>query len=414
MSIKYTKSSINLSEQHVHQPVVYQQVNPNLITNGNFNVYQLEHVTRQSLANPDTHNTGGGIMFADGWYFGDSGGEAVVTREQFDDFKPEFTDSRYYTRVTVNRGDNNMGLTQKIYGVNNMIKDRTVTLSFWARGSLPSGKPTSPWFASTMGFHNADTNTTWRRDGVETEDNFWLEPHWKKYTMTLHFDFDNTPGWTQETGHGSTFESSTSDSFFYVYPILQRNSDTNITGGYHYDICDVKLELGPVATPFEQPDPISERMRCFQYVEPLYSRECVYNTFTIGRVNARDGDPDPDGGTINITDSDGNPAADVLAVFNYKTQKPYIPSIFFNCWSVDLSGSGEQSPTVTTGMKAYSTDATTGQKGYDVVSITRTDSGKNSTRVLFRVKDVNGELRTDSSVHIDIGSSFPSAYAILA
>ena len=428
MSIKYTKSSINLSEQHVHQPVVYQQVNPNLITNGNFNVYQLEHVTRQSLGNPSTRNVPGqyrvtptnktdvfgGILYADGWYFGDSGGEAAVTREQFDEFKPDFTDSRYYTRVSVNRGDTNMGLTQKIYGINNMVRGRTVTLSFWARGTIPGGKQTSPWFASVMGYYDIDTDTVWRRDGVETEDNFWLEPYWKKYTMTLHFDFENTPGWTKESGHGDNFVTGISDSFFYVYPIIQRNTDNNTTGDYHYDICDVKLELGPVATPFVQPDPATERMRCFQYVEPLYSRQSVWNTFAIGKVNSKDGDSDGAGGTSNVKDSAGNPACHVMSVFDFKTQKPYSPTIMYNCWTNDLSGTGEATPTVTTGMKVYATpDPANGQSSYDVDGIAWSNPGKNMTRVGFIVSDPNGELDHEDCVHLDIGDKFPSAYAIL-
>lgn len=408
MSIKYTKSSINLSEQHVHQPVVYQQVKPNLITNGNFNVYQLEHVTRQSLASPSTQNAPGGIVFADGWYFGDSGGEAVVTREQFDQFKPEFTDSRYYARVTVNRGNNNMGLTQKIYGINNMIRGRTVTMSFWARGTVPGGKQTSPWFASVMGFYDRDTDVTWRRDGVETEDNFWLEPYWKKYTMTLHFDPENTPGWTKETGHGGNFVTTANDSFLYIYPIIQRNTDTNTTGGYHYDICDVKLELGPTATPFEQPDPITERMRCFQYVEPIYSRECTYNTLTVGRVNASDADS-----STTVKDSDGNPACHVMGLFQYKTQKHIVPQIIFNCWSAAMSGSGEATSSVTTGMKGYYTPSGSIQNNYDVDGIAWTNTGKNMVRIGFTLKDPNLEITTNSSVHLDIGGSWPSAYAII-
>jgi len=415
MSIKYTKSSINLSEQHAHQPVVYQQVNPNLITNGNFNVFQLEHVTRQSLASQATHNTGGGILFADGWYFGDSSGEAVVTREQFDQYKPEFTDSRYYTRVTVNRGNNNMGLTQKLYGINNMVKDRTVTLSFWARGNVPSGKPTSPWFNSVVGFYDVDTNTALRRNGVETEDNFWLEPHWKKYTMTLHFDFDNTPGWTKETGHGGNFVSSASDSFLYVYPIIQRDTDTNTTGGYHYDICDVKLELGPVATPFEQPDPATERMKCFQYVEPIYTRETCYDTFTLGRVNYKHGDPSvqASASVSELTLSDDNePLTLVISTHEYKTQKPYNPNILLNNWTHSQSGVGQANSNMAEGIKVYG-DQTSGFNSYDVDKIIATQSGKNMTRLLWYVVDPNGEIENNSTVHLDIGLEQPSAYAVL-
>lgn len=395
---------------------MYQQVNPNLITNGNFNVYQLEHVTRQNLASPDTHNTGGGILYADGWYFGDSGGEAVVTREQFDDFKPEFTDSRYYTRVTVNRGNNNMGLTQKIYSVNNMIKDRTVTMSFWARGTIPGGKTNSPWFASVMGFYDIDTNTAWRRDGVETEDNFWLEPHWKKYTMTLHFDFENTPGWTQETGHGSNFTSPTNDSFFYVYPIIQRNTDTNETGEYHYDICDVKLELGPVATPFEQPDPVTERMKCFQYVEPIYTRETCYDTFALGKVNYKRSDPsvqaDPNLRDNVMVSDDGDDLTLVITTHEYKTQKPHNPNIIFNNWTHATSGVGTANTNVVEGMKVYG-DQTANYNSKNIDHVAASQSGKNMTRILWYVVDPTGEMPNNGTVHIDIGLQQPSAYAVL-
>lgn len=417
MSIKYTKSSINLSEQHVHQPVVYQQVNPNLITNGNFDVYQLEHVTRNSLASPTTQNTGGGILYADGWYFGDSGGEAVVTREQFDEFKPEFTDSRYYTRITVNRGNNNMGLTQKLYGLNNMIRGRTVTMSFWARGTVPGGKQTSPWFTSVMGFYDRDTDTVWRRDGVETEDNFWLEPHWKKYTMTLHFDPENTPGWSKETGHGSNFTSSTNNSFFYVYPIIQRNTDTNTTGDYHYDICDVKLELGPTATPFQQPDPITERMKCFQYVEPIYTRENCYDTFALGRVNYKRSDASVQGDANlrdNIMVSDaGDDLTLVITTHEYKTQKPHNPSIIFNNWTHPMSGDGTANTNVVEGIKVYGDQtASFGSKNIDRVAAVA--SGKNMTRMLWYVIDPAGDLGSSNDiVHFDIGLQQPSAYAVL-
>ena len=209
----------------------------NLFINGNFQVSQ-----RATTYSSGTDN---GYLTADRWHVNNSSGTST---HSLLDFTVGQTDvpgfpQRYY-RFESTIGNNNQGIHQRVEDVR-VLGGRTVTLSFWAKGT----NPTAGYFVSSW----IQTFGAGGSSGVETlmDDRIVLTPNWKKYTITTVVP--SISGKTIGVG-----------SYTWVEVLRQAASDTG-TGAWTADIANVQLEFGSVATPFEHRSYGEELAACQRY-----------------------------------------------------------------------------------------------------------------------------------------------------
>lgn len=211
----------------------------NLLINGNFQVSQ-----RATTYSSGTDN---GYLTADRWHVNNSGGTST---HSLPDFTVGQTDvpgfpQRYY-RFESTVGNNNQGIHQRVEDVR-VLGGRTVTLSFWAKGT----NPTAGYFVSSWIQDFGTGGST----GVETlmDDRIVLTSSWKKYTITA----------IVPSISGKTIGTS---SYTWVEVLRQAASDTG-TGAWTADIANVQLEFGSVATPFEHRSYGEELALCQRYFQ---------------------------------------------------------------------------------------------------------------------------------------------------
>lgn len=211
----------------------------NLLINGNFDVWQ-----RGTTSYSDTLN---GYQTADRWNINNSSGTSIQTRQNFvvgQTDVPGFP--RHYFRLTAQVANNNQGIHQRVGDVR-VLAGRTVTLSFWARGTNPTaGHFVSSWIQDFGAGGSADLETL-------MDDRIVLTPEFKKYTITT----------TVPSVSGKTVGPS---SWTWVEVLRQAASDTG-TDAWEADIASVQLEFGSVATPFEHRSYGEELALCQRYFQ---------------------------------------------------------------------------------------------------------------------------------------------------
>ena len=257
MTVKITKPQINVREElndlkkptgvageaMLRAETPQEQFNlinagrKNLLINGDFQVAQRATTSSSSTSN--------GYLTADRWHINNSGGTSAISLQDFTVGQtdvPEFP-QRYF-RFSSSIGNNNQGVHQKVEDVR-VLGGKTVTLSFWAKGT----NPTAGNFVSSWIQHFGSGGST----AVETlmDSQIVLTSNWKKYIITT----------TVPSISGKTVGSS---SYTWVEVLRQSASDTG-TGAWTADIANVQLEVGKLATPFEHRSYGEELALCQRY-----------------------------------------------------------------------------------------------------------------------------------------------------
>ena len=186
-----------------------------------------------------------GYSSLDRWYVNASGGTYTLSQEDFTVGQTDVPDfPKHYMRFAVTTGDNNIGVHQRVEDVT-VLGGKTVTLSFWAKGTNPDGGSfVSSWIQNFGSGGSSSVET-------EVESGIVLTSSWQKFNIT--FDVPSVSGKTIGAG-----------SFTWVELLRQPGVDTG-TGGWTADIAQVQLELGSIATPFEHRSYGDELARCQRY-----------------------------------------------------------------------------------------------------------------------------------------------------
>ena len=220
--------------------------NRNLIINGAMQVAQ-----RGTSNGPNTTN---GLLALDRWWVNASGGTKTISQETFAAGQTDVPDfPKYYMRLETTAGNNNLGVHQRVEDVT-VLGGKTVTLSFWAKGTNPAGGSFASSWIQNFGSGGSASVETEAKSGIV------LTSTWKKFTIT--FDVPSVSGKTIGTG-----------SFTWVELLRQPESDTG-TAGWTADIAQVQLELGDTATPFEHRSYSDELQRCQRYYRCGSTRLC--------------------------------------------------------------------------------------------------------------------------------------------
>lgn len=215
--------------------------NRNMVINGSFAVAQ-----RGMSNGPNTTN---GVLALDRWHVNASGGTKTISQETFAAGQTDVPDfPKYYMRLAVTTGNNNLGVHQRVEDVT-VLGGKTVTLSFWAKGTNPAGGSFVSSWIQDFGSGGSTAVETEAQSGIV------LTSSWQKFTIT--FDVPSVSGKTIGTS-----------SFTWVELLRQPATDTG-TAGWTADIAQVQLEVGDTATPFEHRSYGDELARCQRYYEKL-------------------------------------------------------------------------------------------------------------------------------------------------
>lgn len=215
----------------------------NLLINGDFKVWQRGSVRTYMNA---------GSYLADRWcthLYQNAGHERVAGRA-----------TQYAIRVTSssaaeNGGGTRMWLTQKVESLNSYrLRSQQVTLSFWVRfsaatASSSTATPYGNWTAA-IGYYNTTTDSATTTTDAQSFStlvltNGSLPTTWTKYSVTgtCPSDLNNIH---------ATFGFATL-------------GNTAANSGVWYEIAEVQLEQGAVATPFEFEDYEITLAKCQRY-----------------------------------------------------------------------------------------------------------------------------------------------------
>lgn len=206
-----------------------QLTNPNLLINGDFKIWQ----RGTSFTNITTD-----FYSADRWIIRGAAGSSHSIIRESSAIRPEFS------LIRVTRNNNVLGsLTQNIENLK-QFSNKTLTLSFWARGignSFRTG-------LALAGNYGLGTEEIYHYSEIDVTENF------KKYEIKIQIpDLKNK---TFGTGH-------------HLILYLFRDA----VAGRIIDISNVKLELGSVATPFHPKSYAEELASCQRYYETFYHSE---------------------------------------------------------------------------------------------------------------------------------------------
>ena len=216
----------------------------NLIINGGFDVWQR-----------GTTYTGSSSIYttADRWWYNSSSETSTITRQSFDGSESGIT-TKHYIRTDVTTSSAYAAQTQRIENIY-QFHNQTITLSFYARGGAGSGGvPTS--FRIYM---NGRNNGSVVDGSLIPSTNITLTSSWKKYVLT--FDVGSIT-------YGSYGEATSTD----LHIFLQHEAYETCS----YDIAQVQLELGSVATEFEHRSYGEELALCQRYYQIGAARLKIY------------------------------------------------------------------------------------------------------------------------------------------
>ena len=215
------------------------------------------------IAQRATSGTSGGFDSLDRWYSNLSGGAATFSQET--NANPSETGGiQKYARLNVSTSSDYTSIRQRIEDVTN-VPAGTVTLSFYAKGTAPSG---GLYVWTTQNFGTSGSSEV---DGTAVLITSSLTSSWVRYVAQI--SVGSVDGKTIGAG-----------SFFQV-TIGQYSN----TGGTAYDlnITGVQLEAGLQATAFEKCSYGDELMLCQRYYQK--HRHGTYRGINfMGRATASD------------------------------------------------------------------------------------------------------------------------------
>jgi len=232
----------------------------NRIINGNFDIWQR-----------GTSQTSSGYGSADRWESFHSGSTKTASQQAFTVGQTDVpSNPKYYLRHVVSSvagSGNRVLVNQKIEGVSTLA-GQTVTLSFWAKAD--SNKSIATEFVHNFGTGGSPSTAI---TGIQVVTHN-LTASWQKFTATVAIPSIS----------GKTIGSDNNDyiSFAFWFDAgSDYNSRTNLLGQQSgtFDIAQVQLEEGTVATPFEhRPIELALCQRYYQIDEEIAIR--VNNTST--------------------------------------------------------------------------------------------------------------------------------------
>jgi hypothetical protein len=262
----------------------------NRIINGNFDIWQRGESQQSS-----------GYGSADRWQNYHSGSTKTASRGAFTVGQTEVPGNpKYYLHhevSSVTGAGNLVLLIQRIEGVQTLA-GQTVTLSFWAKAD--SNKNIATEFLQNFGSGGSPSAAV-TTIGVTTHN---LTTSWQKFTATVSIPFIS----------GKTIGSDNNDyiSFAFWFDAgSDYNSRTNSLGQQSgtFDIAQVQLEEGTVATPFEHRPIGTELALCQRYFEKSYD------------INTAPGNSTQENSFRTIAPRTLSSAADYMYSVQYKVTK---------------------------------------------------------------------------------------------
>lgn len=218
----------------------------NKLINGGFDIWQR-----------GTSQTSNGFGSDDRWNNGQNGSTKTASRQTFSLGQTDVPGNpKYWSRTVVTSVAGSTFFVYKSQPIEsvNTFQGQTATLSFWAKAD--ASKNIAVEFIQNFGSGGSPSSAV-LGIGVTT---FSLTTSWKYFTTTV-----SIPSIT-----GKTLGTNNDDSFniqFWFDAGSNFNARTNSLGQQSgtFDIANVQLEAGPVATPFEQRPIGTELALCQRY-----------------------------------------------------------------------------------------------------------------------------------------------------
>lgn len=221
----------------------------NYIINGNFDIWQR-----------GTSQTSSEYGSDDRWYNGNFGSSKTHSLQLCSDTERALFNASYFSRTVVTSvaGANNYCI--KNQSIENVTKlaGKTVTLSFWAKADL--AKNIAIEFGQTFGTGGSPSSTL---NGAVTQ-LIALTTTWQKFTRTI--TIPSIAGKTLGTDGVHTTFTFVNFWFDAGSSFNSRSANLGQQSGT-FDIAQVQLEEGSVATPFEQRPIGLELSLCQRYYE---------------------------------------------------------------------------------------------------------------------------------------------------
>ena len=235
----------------------------NKIINGNFDYWQ-RGTSNTSVVNAQ--------YVADRWRTSLSGSTANVSRQEFTLGQTNVPNEPIYfhrTVVTSSAGASNFCIFDQNIESVRTLAGQTATLSFWAKAD--ASKNVAVEFSQNFGTGGSPSSAV-NTIGVST---CALTTSWQKFTVTT-----SLPSIT-----GKTLGTNNNHSlgvFIWFDAGSSFNSRTNTLGQQSgtFDIAQVQLEAGSVATPFEVRPPGVELALCQRYYSKSYLPQVTPATIT--------------------------------------------------------------------------------------------------------------------------------------
>lgn len=206
----------------------------NYIINGNFDIWQ--------RGTSETGRTSTGYL-ADRWFINPSGGSVDSSRQEFTAGQTDVpNEPQYYYRFENTVADNNVGLWQKFEDVRTFA-GQTITLSFYAK--YTTNKPTNLFIDLNQNFGSSGSSEV--STSVFDDTNPYTTS-WQKFTYTV----------TVPSISGKTINANN-------YIGIRFGNRTNET--FDFDIAQVQVEVGSVATNFEYRHIGEELALCQRYYQ---------------------------------------------------------------------------------------------------------------------------------------------------
>lgn len=224
----------------------------NKLINGDFDIWQR-----------GTSQTSGGYRSADRWWFNDVGTTRVASRQTFTLGQTEVPGNpTYYIKdvvSSVSGADNSCSFMQRVERVQTLA-GKTATLSFWAKAD--SSKNIAIEFTQDFGTGGTPSSSVF---GIGAQ-LVALTTTWTKYIITIDVPsvFGKTIGTNGDDWFGVRFWFDAGSNY------ASRTANLGQQSGI-FDIAQVQLEEGVVATPFEQRPIGLELELCQRYYEMMGS-----------------------------------------------------------------------------------------------------------------------------------------------
>lgn len=235
----------------------------NKIINGNFDIWQR-----------NTSQTVGGYGSDDRWSNDDSGSTKTHSQQSFTVGQTDVPgEPTYYSRTVVNSSAGAGNFCVKYQAIESVrtLAGQTATLSFYAKAD--SSKNIAVEFIQNFGTGGSPSTQV---DGIGVT-TCALTSSWQKIEVTVNIP--SISGKTLGTSHDGYLLVS-----FWFDAGSSFNARTNSLGQQSgtFDIAQVQLEKGSVATPFEERHVGEELLLCQRYYCKTYDMDTVPGTATTG------------------------------------------------------------------------------------------------------------------------------------